>query len=319
MKILSIGYHDPPDAGAWPGYSVPGPCWRFATGFRELGHEVVPANIKVRPLDDRYIAGCDACWLAGQQLRWWDRADAERWLPEISKRMPVMVNYCDIRDEPEPWFELAAEHATVVFHAAGGIELERLLDAGFTRAGFLPGPAFDWAPLLEADLERDIGWFFSGSQVDIGDGHRNNDLWPLGNFVGWGNLVTPGMYNVAHIAGRAHAELMWRARRGLAVSHYHDRPKYTSMRTWAYMLAGIDVVVRWFPGCDEVLPPDACVYSTVDELLDFAEQPRNDERAAAMRAHVQENYSPRKLAELALLYLEGGGAMAPRWAELVAR
>jgi hypothetical protein len=85
------------------------------------------------------------------------------------------------------------------------------------------------------------------------------------------------------------------------------------------MLAGIDVVVRWFPGCEEMLPPEACVYSTVDELLDFAEQPRNDERAAAMRAHVQTNYSPRKLAALALLYLEGGGAMAPSWAELVAR
>lgn len=315
MNVLSIGYHNGPDYIGWPGHSVPGPCWRFARGFEALGHTVRAYDIRTDQFTQRALDELeyDVCWLAGQMFRWFTYHGT--WIPKIAERMPIVINYCDQRDEPETWFDFAAEYTELVLHAAGGRCLESLVGRGFKRAGFMPGPAYEWHDVRRVHFERTVPWFFSGSDTAIGDGYRRGDLEALVDEAGGKRVNTPGMFGLPHVAGRAHAELMYKAQRGLAVSHFHDRPKYTSQRTWQYMRAGIDVACRWFEGCELVLPPEAVVYRDRDELARIAHEPRDHARAMACRNFVRERYSCTELARVVLAYLAGDDPGVP-WAEV---
>ena len=254
----------------------------------------------------------DVCWLTAQVLRWWK--DGHELLPKIAAAMPVLANYCDARMEADEWTPLAASYADLVCYAVGGLRLRRMVgEFGFQRAAFLPGALVDFGePDWEA--ERDIPWFFSGAWPGFGDGTRQTDL-VTAKLAHGSRFIHPGAFGTKPVGGTAHSGLLYRAARGLAISHYHSGwPKYTAHRGQNYSAHGVDVLHRWFSGCDVMLAPDAQVYLTTDEFERCLRKRRSVKRAKNARQFALDNFGCARVAQGALDYLDG---KTPdyRWAE----
>lgn len=317
MNILHIDYHEDGRDNEWKGYMTPTTGYRLAEGMKELGHTPYPFDMRHNPqeIPPGVIAKCDLCWICGQQLRWWNQSQ----LSEISRQMPVLLSYCDMRTFCEDWVLSATPHVDMVFYAAGGWRLRRFVEEwGFKRAAFLPGGIYDPIKYLghKPNVERDIEWFFSGSETTIGDGARQADVAILKDEVG-GAFVHPGMLGSDKVGGANHLKMLFRAKRGLSVNHYHASwPKYTSQRLYMYMICGIDVVARWFPEWDALLPPELLVYRDQGELLTLVRTKRRSEsRVDKLQRWAQDNFTGSVVVQAALRMFEGKDT-GHRWEEV---
>lgn len=311
MRILSVDLHRTEGRG---GMMVPGNGARIAAGFEALGHTVERVNVQASEEPTvAQVRRADLCWMTCQILRWWE--PGARWCAAIrAAGVPFVANYDDARLAPEPWMS-ALVHADLVTYAVGGWRLQWLARAvGLSRIAFLPGAL---APTQEPDwdVDRQVQWVFGGQWPnDLGDGARQQDLWIARELLG-DALEHPGVWGQTRLGASDYDALLDRARRGIASSHFHAGwPKYASHRGMHYAAHGVDVLHRWYEGCEEMLPPSAQVYRDESEFRAALSAPRDTERAREGRAWAVEQFDASVVAAAVLDYLDAGSA-EPTWSE----
>lgn len=298
-----MDFHDPGGSGEFSGSFTPSTGYRVTVGFRHLGWEVVAWDPVMSP--EPPPGSVDLVWLHGQRLRRW--VSGVRWVWQtMPKHIPLIVNYCDARLEMEWWVPAIAARVDLLLHAAGGDALRQHLAFGYPRVGFAPGPVLEYRrDEVAREVGRDLDWYFSGTASPaFGDGHRDRDLDLAAAQLG-PRLYAAG-WREPRSGGWRHIQQTHRARKGIAVSHFHDLPKYSSHRTWHYMANGVDIIARDFAGADVMLPCAVPRYSTLDELADLlASHRRSEDRVAILRRWTLRRYHAREIVAGALAYLDG--------------
>lgn len=309
MRVLVLDFHFDGRSGEFRGSFTPSTGVRISHGFTALGWEVEPWDPVLKP--HREPTGpWDLVYLHGQKLRVW--RDGPWWIDRhVDRETPVVVNYCDMRPEIEPWLEIMCERTDLLTHAAGGEWLLRFRDLGFRRVVFAPGPVLPYKRTVEG---RDIEWYFSGSRsMTLGDGCRLEDIEYACQALG--KRIFAAGFREPSSGGWRHIEQCHRARKGIAVSHFHEMPKYTSQRTAHYMMAGIDIIARRFEGCEAMLPRAVPLYRNERSLGRLLrEHRRSEDRVAILRSWAQRHYHAREVVAAMLDYLDGNPPAQP-WAE----